>query len=93
MFPTDFLRRKSIGNLTFIAVMGCVTTVDVLTNRSTLISSPNGMDAHSAAASAYVKCATSGANFDEKWFCCSYCKKGCVPVEQHVGGIFDKKRW
>ena len=67
--------------------MGCVTTVDVL---STLISPPDGMDADSAAASAYLQAmgnqcklqfiATSGANFDEKWQ-----KKGCVPIEQHVG--------
>lgn len=26
------------------------------------------------------------AQSDEKWYCCSYCKKG-VSVEQHVGGI------
>ena len=68
------------------------------TNTSTLINPPNNMDPVCAPASAYrvfSNCqvhfiATSGAHSDEKWFCCSYCKKGCAPVEQHVGVIFNK---
>ena len=70
------------------------------TNTSTLINPPNNMDPDCAPASAYLRAvsnncqvhfiATSGAHSDEKWFCCSYCKKGCVPVEQHVGDIFNK---
>ena len=67
---------------------------------TSLISPPNGMDADSAPASAYLQAvpncnisfvASNEASSDEKWFCCSYCKKkGCIPIEQHVGDIFNK---
>ena len=34
--------------------------------------------------------ANNETDYEKKWFCCSYCKKGCVPIEQHVGDIFNK---
>ena len=60
---------------------------------TTLINPPNGMDTEYLQAMPNCNInfvASNETSSDEKWFCCSYCKKGCVPIEQHVGDIFNK---
>ena len=64
-----------------------------------MISPPNGLDADNAPASAYLQAvpncrlhfvALSGSDNGDKWFCCCHCKSKDVPIDQHVGDIFDE---
>ena len=69
------------------------------TNVTSKTSLPNGLDADSAPASSYLQAvpncrlhfiALSGSDSGDKWFCCSHCKSKDVPIDQHVGDIFDE---
>ena len=75
---------------------GCVLWA---TNATSMISPPNGLDTDNAPALAYLQAvpncrlhfiALSGSDSGDKWFCCSYCKSKDVPIDQHVGDIFDE---
>ncbi len=65
-----------------------------------LANKPSNMSRDDAPASAYLRavpnCSLSfeyterGNSTKERWYCCSHCRSGSVPTEQHVGHIFGE---
>ena len=64
-----------------------------------LVNKPSGTSEDEAPASAYLRAVPNctagfvyterGDSTKERWYCCAYCKSNEIPLDHHVGDVFD----